>query len=278
MDGLNDINANASVIYIKLQSWLNGFLALLPNLLVAAIVLGIGWLIARSAETVVRRGIGRRGHAPLVSVFGSLARWGVLVVAFFLALTVLLPSLNPGDLVAGLGISSVAVGFAFKDILQNLLSGILILVQRPFRVGDRIAAAGHEGRVEDIQTRATVVRTDDGRKVLIPNAAVYTSVVAINPPAADRLQSAQDIAIPGDADWDHARATILDAVRDVPGVMTQPGPDLALVGIDDGAQALRLNWYSRSEAAGDTQGRVLGAVRKALARADIPVLRLKPAS
>ena len=106
----------------------------------------------------------------------------------------------------------------------------------------------------------------------------YTSVVAINPPAADRLQSAQDIAIPGDADWDHARATILDAVRDVPGVMTQPGPDLALVGIDDGAQALRLNWYSRSEAAGDTQGRVLGAVRQALARADIPVLRLKPAS
>ncbi|MBR7552348.1 mechanosensitive ion channel, partial [Mycobacterium tuberculosis] len=75
---------------------------------------------------------------------------------------------------------SVAIGFAFKDIFQNLLSGILLLLSEPFRIGDQIISGNFEGTVEDIQIRATTIRTYDGRKVVIPNSQLYTSPMTVN--------------------------------------------------------------------------------------------------
>ncbi|MEX5538851.1 mechanosensitive ion channel domain-containing protein, partial [Pseudomonas syringae] len=85
-----------------------------------------------------------------------------------------IPGFTPGQLMSALGIGSVAIGFAFKDIFQNLLSGILILLSEPFRIGDAIVCNGLEGTVEDIQIRATTLRSYDGRRLVIPNATVYT--------------------------------------------------------------------------------------------------------
>ena len=79
-----------------------------------------------------------------------------------------------------LGIGSVAIGFAFRDILQNFLAGILLLVTQPFRIGDQIVASNYEGTVEDIQTRATFIRTYDGRHVVVPNADLFTDTVVVN--------------------------------------------------------------------------------------------------
>ena len=74
---------------------------------------------------------------------------------------------------------SIAVGFAFQNILQNFLAGILLLLQEPFRLGDFISVTGIEGNVSDIQARATVVTTKDKREVIIPNAVIFTSPVAV---------------------------------------------------------------------------------------------------
>ena len=88
--------------------------------------------------------------------------------------TIVFPSVKPADLLATLGIGSVAIGFAFKDILQNWLSGLLILWRQPFRPGDQIVSGGHEGTVEHIEARATLIRTYDGQRVVIPNSDIYT--------------------------------------------------------------------------------------------------------
>ena len=79
-----------------------------------------------------------------------------------------------------LGIGGVAIGFAFRDILQNALAGILILLTRPFRIGDQVVAGGYEGTVEDIQVRATTIRTYDNRRAVIPNTALFTDKVLVN--------------------------------------------------------------------------------------------------
>ncbi len=84
------------------------------------------------------------------------------------------------NLVSTPGIGGVAIGFAFKDIFQNFLAGILILVTRPFRVGDQIVFKEYEGTVEDIQTRATSLKTYDGRRVIIPNGELYTNSLTVN--------------------------------------------------------------------------------------------------
>ena len=77
------------------------------------------------------------------------------------------------------GIGSVAIGFAFQNILQNFLAGVLLLVNEPFRLGDLISVTGIEGNVDDIQARATVVTTKEGRQVVIPNAVLFTNPVAV---------------------------------------------------------------------------------------------------
>lgn len=120
-----------------------------------------------------------------------------------LAVTIVAPSLTPGDLIAGLGVRSVAIGFALKDILQNMLAGILILLRQPFEVGDKVVSGGHEGTVERIETRATLIKTYDGRRVVITNTDIYTDSVTVNT-AYDTRRSQYDIAIGCNDDWNKA--------------------------------------------------------------------------
>ncbi len=80
-------------------------------------------------------------------------------------------------LIAGLGVIGLAVGFALRDILENFLAGILLLLQRPFGLGELIEVAGQTGRVSEISLRATTLLTDQGEEVIIPNAMVYSGVI-----------------------------------------------------------------------------------------------------
>lgn len=94
-----------------------------------------------------------------------------------MATAVTFPSVKPVDLLAGLGFFSVAVGFAFQDILENTLAGVLLLFRQPFRSGDQIEVKEQSGTVEAITIRETQIRTFDGQLVLVPNRAVYKSVM-----------------------------------------------------------------------------------------------------
>lgn len=103
--------------------------------------------------------------------------------AVLIASVIIFPSVKPSTVISSLGIGSVAIGFAFKDILQNLLAGILLLINRPYRRGDQIVVKDYEGTVEHIQSRATLIKTYDGRRVIIPNSDVYTSPSSSTPPS-----------------------------------------------------------------------------------------------
>ena len=108
-------------------------------------------------------------------ILGRLASAFTIILGLFVAAVVIFPTFNPGDLIAGLGITSVAIGFAFKDVLQNFFAGILILWRRPFIVGDEIKVGNYEGTVEEITTRSTRVKTYDGERAVLPNGDVYTN-------------------------------------------------------------------------------------------------------
>ena len=135
--------------------------------------------------------LGGSEGSPRASAAERVASWGDLAAsnwqsvawrraqsspsACLIAVTAAFPSFTPADLVGALGIGGVAIGFAFKDIFQNYLAGLLILVTRPFVVGDQIRFKDYEGTVEDIQTRATFIKTYDGRRVIIPNGDLNTN-------------------------------------------------------------------------------------------------------
>ncbi len=158
----------------------NQSISLLPNLVLAILIFILFLFLGSIAKSVTRRLVLRRqAHQGIALLLGRLIHTSILVVGFLIALSVVAPSFQVADLVKLLGIGTVAIGFAFQNILQNFLAGILLLLQEPFRLGDLISVTGIEGNVSDIQARATIVTTKEGRKVVIPNAVIFTNPVAV---------------------------------------------------------------------------------------------------
>lgn len=258
---MDQVDINTSLIFDKLDSWLVGFFRLLPNIAFGIVVFLIFWGVGLGLERVVRRVATKRGRESLGDVGGALTRWTIFIVGLMLAITIITPSITPADLFAGLGVSSVAIGFAFKDILQNMLAGILILLRQPFSVGDQIVSGGHEGTVEKIETRATLVRTYDGRRVVIPNSEIYTSSVVVNT-AFESRRSEYDIGIGCNDSWARARSLMVDACASVDGVIAEPAPDTIPIELGDFANVIRLRWWTRSDR--DSQIHVFGEVLQAV--------------
>ena len=262
------MNLDPGPAFDRAQAVVNGLIAAIPSIGVALAVFAVFLLLAAIVKGVVARltEARLRAHRNAGMAVGRLAQGLVIFVGLLVALSVALPTFHPGDVVQVLGISSVAIGFAFRDILQNFLAGILLLVTQPFRIGDQIVAGTNEGTVENIQTRATFIRTYDGRRVVIPNAALFTGTVVVNT-AFDHRRLEYDIGIGYGDDVDRARGLILDAVRRTEGVLADPAPDVLLMDFAPSSVNLRLRWWiappKRSDAL-DARDKVLTAVKHEL--------------
>lgn len=250
-----------------LQTMFDHFLARLPYLAVAVLVFVLVCLVAKAVRRLVRRvSARRRRHRNLGLALGRLAQFAIVIMGLLIALVIALPGFTPGRLIELLGLSSVAIGFAFRDVLQNFLAGILILVTEPFRIGDQIVFGSYEGTVEDIQTRATIIKTYDSRRVVIPNAELFTNSVTVNTAyAARRLQ--YDVGIGYGDDIETAKQLMLEAVSGVAGVLHDPAPDVLVVALAESSVIIRVRWWiappTRSDAL-DTQDRVIAAIKQKL--------------
>lgn len=166
---------------------INQCISLIPNLVIGCIAFLVFLVVASFCRSFVRRvAVQRRKHQGIALLLGRLVHTIIVILGFLVALSVIAPSFQASDLIKILGIGSVAIGFAFQNILQNFLAGILLLLQEPFRIGDFISVTGIEGTVYDIQSRATVITTKEGRQVIIPNAIIFTSPVAVEHPAGQK--------------------------------------------------------------------------------------------
>ena len=178
--GFNEQSIGDSVNTLtgRLGEMWDGFLRVLPNLLIGLILLVIFALLARLAKRIAMS-VARRAHlrTSLVDLIGTLIYLAMYVAGILIALTVIFPSITPGSLIAGLGITSIALGFAFKDIVENFIAGILILWRFPIEIGDYIEVDSIVGKVERINIRMTELRQVDGDLVLIPNAKLFTEPV-----------------------------------------------------------------------------------------------------
>jgi small conductance mechanosensitive channel len=159
---------------------INDIISLLPNIILGLLIFVLFLLAASVAKSLTRRfALRRRTYQGMALLLARLVHTSIAVVGFLVALAVIAPSFHATDLIKLLGIGTVAIGFAFQNILQNFLAGILLLLQEPFRLGDLISVTGIEGNVSDIQARATIVTTREGREVVIPNAVIFTNPVAV---------------------------------------------------------------------------------------------------
>jgi small-conductance mechanosensitive channel len=146
---------------------------------VGIIVFFLFYLLSIFVSKVIRRSTQAR-RPNLGMVFARLMGAGTILFGLLIAMSIIAPSFQASDLVKVLGIGGVAIGFAFQNILQNFLAGLLLLWVEPFRIGDEIKIGEFEGTVEEIQTRATIIKTYDERRVVVPNADLFTRSVVVN--------------------------------------------------------------------------------------------------
>ena len=146
-----------------------------------AILLGF-WIFAVVIGRIVCR-FGSRipGNKDLYNFLGHVAKIGLVTFGIVTALGT--AGVNVSALVAGLGLTGFALGFAFRDILSNLLAGMLLLIYRPFGRGDRISVTGLEGLVTHIDLRYTVLQAED-KTILLPNASLFTNPIIVSRPAS----------------------------------------------------------------------------------------------
>ncbi|HWG84055.1 MAG TPA: mechanosensitive ion channel family protein [Deinococcales bacterium] len=258
------MNVDLTAAVGRIQAMLEGFVRTLPNIVLAIIVFVLFLFLGRWAQALAGRAAGDR--RALGMLLRRLTQAGVILLGTLAALAIVFPTFGAGDLIGVLGISSVAIGFAFRDILQNFLAGILLLLTEPFRVGDQIISGGYEGTVEDIQTRATFIRTYDGRRVVIPNADLFTSPVTVNT-AFEKRRLEYDVGIGFGDDVEQARALILAVLREADGVLPDPAPEALVVDLAESSVNIRARWWISPPRQADTfaaRDTVLAAIKTRL--------------
>ncbi|HEX8633232.1 MAG TPA: mechanosensitive ion channel domain-containing protein [Pyrinomonadaceae bacterium] len=154
----------------------NSLLRALPGMFRGMLVLLVFWLVAGMGRRVIALAAPRvRADTGVVLLLSRIYYYGILIFGLITALGA--AGLNVSALVTGLGLTGFALGFALKDVLSNLLSGIMLLLYRPFNIGDQIRMGEYEGTIETIRMRDTLVRARDGRLIVIPNTKLITEVV-----------------------------------------------------------------------------------------------------
>jgi small-conductance mechanosensitive channel len=231
------------------EGMLRSLIALLPRVGLAVVVFVVLVLVARAAGWLVGRSLHRtRRSQNLAEVLASLTRTVLTFVALLLALVVVVPSLSIGQLVGGLGVTTIAIGFAFQDILQNTLAGLLILFRQPFAIGDQIEVSDIRGTVIAVHVRETQLRQFDGRRVLIPNKDVYSSIVTIQT-ANEAIRTNLLVSVDYDADLDRAGELARKTVAGVEGVLDEPAVEAFFCEQDTSAVTLDVRFWTRPEEA-----------------------------
>lgn len=211
----------------------------------AGIVVG-GYLLSRLSRLLLSRILLARGRGPsFAAVFSTIGGWCFLLVAISVGLTVAFPSVRFSTFIGGLGIVSIAVGIAAQQVLGNLFAGILMVYREPFRVGDQVSMGEVRGTVIEVNLRETVVRTFDGKRVLIPNGVVHNDVITVQT-GYERIRSTVLLELSPDTDLERARAAVLEAVRGVSAVHRDPPPSVRVNELSSSSVTLAVKFWSGS--------------------------------
>ncbi len=248
----------------RIEAMAGSFIAELPQLLLGLIVFGIALRVARWgrdwSQSMVRastKGGDDAGHAIGQLTYGAFVVVGVASAAAVMGIGL-------GHVLAGIGVSGVVAGFAFKDILENYLAGVLLLLTRPFHIGSSIKTGEFEGVVRSISTRSTVIETFDGQMVVVPNARIYSSPLT-NLSALPNRRSTITVKVPCERDFDDNRSTIQAVAAGIPTIIGDPAPEILLVGLDEKTMQLEIRYWTARAEAGKAKSELLSALKTFLA-------------
>lgn len=247
----------------------------LPQLFNATLVLLIFIGVGYAAGWLVKRGFRRAGFpVTYQGFFLKLIRWAFGITGFLLALKVLGFEGIATSILAGGGVTAIILGFAFRDIGENILAGFFLAFSRPFNISDLIRSEGLEGRVKSVDLRHTHIRTADGCDIFIPSAQIFTKPLMNY--TRDGLRRANFvIGIDYRDDTARAVALLLQTVKQNRDIIGEPPPRVRISGFMPGYVELDvsfwINTYEQESMLSSLKTAVMNACRRELIEADFTV-------
>lgn len=226
-------------VVARLQEEVYGLLAALPLFVLAMLVVWIAWVVGGwlSRRALLARAMSRKSPF-LKDLAATTVRWLVLIVGALVALEIMDATALAGAVLGSAGVLGVALGFAFKDILENYLAGILMSVRQPFAPRDHVVIDGNEGLVVALNSRATILMTLDGNHLRLPNALVFRSVT-LNYTRNPNRRFEIDVGIGVNDDLVRASKIGVDELLRVDGVVDKPPARALVVALGDSNVQMR---------------------------------------
>ncbi len=210
-------SSNLSELAAKLQGWVDALIVALPNIAAAVLIVLLSILLAKGLRRTVSHLLDRvSSHKQVNSLFSTLTYAAVVGAGLFVALGVLGLSKTVTTLLAGIGILGLALGFAFQDIAENFISGVIMAFRRPIQIGDLIQTNDFFGIVEEVNLRTTVLRTSDGKHVIVPNSDVIQNPL-VNYTRTGELRVDLACGVAYGDDLEQAERLAVEAVEPVAG-------------------------------------------------------------
>lgn len=213
---------------------------MMQSLILVAIILFAGWVIAGVVSRMVSGALAKaRFDTTLTLFFAKMARWGVLLITGISILGLF--GVETTSLAAVIGAASLAIGLAFQGTLSNFASGVMLLIFRPYKVGDIVNVNGTMGKVHELELFTTTLDTPDNRRFIVPNSSIFGATIE-NVTHHQRRRVDVKVSISYDADIDHTKVVLSEAVAQVEGVLTDPHPVVYL----DQLGTSSVDWYVRA--------------------------------
>jgi small-conductance mechanosensitive channel len=213
-------------------------------ILLALSIVAISWLLAQAFATHAETILAPLVHNVLLrSVVGSIISGLLVIGGLILALQALRLTEWVLSVVGVSGLVVLAVGFAFRDITENFIASVLLGLRRPFQIGDYVTIAGQSGVVKSLNTRATVLVTLDGKHVRIPNSTIFKEIM-VNATASPSFRTNFDVVVPDVASTAAAIDAINRALRETPGILSDPPARALVEALEPGGVRLRADFWT----------------------------------
>jgi small conductance mechanosensitive channel len=225
------------------EEMLSTFFRWLPSLLAAVLILVAFFFVYRLAVGLLGRLMTSTRADPAVQGIATrLLKYSLLVLAVVMAASQL--GIQVGSLLAGVGIIGLAIGLAAQDTLANLVAGITILWDRPFRIGDNVTVSGTFGQVQEIGLRTTRIRTVEQLDTILPNKEIINATI-VNHTMNPMMRLGIPIGIAYKEDTRKARTVLLGAVRGHDLLLDEPEPQVVVTALGDSSVDLELRVWLR---------------------------------
>ncbi|MGD9644470.1 MAG: mechanosensitive ion channel family protein [Pirellulales bacterium] len=239
------------------------------RVLVALIVLTIGWMIAGWLSRLTRGALTRaKIDATLAGFLATLVRWSAMLLVILTCLSIF--GVETTSFAAVIGSAGIAIGLAFQGTLSNFAAGIMLLLFRPFKVGDVINIAGQLGKVYAIELFTTALDSFDNRRFIIPNSQIFGATIENLTHHAVRRADV-DVGVAYAADIDHTREVLTQAAASVPGGLADPAPQIFLLELAGSSVNWSVRVWAKSDEFGDVRQATIRAVKMALDQAGIEI-------